>query len=257
MATCHSILFILLLGACAQKADVGSPYDKISDKELASVLRKGIDWAGGIERWNDLNTIIYDKHSVLLLEDSTIENETFQHHIYKMQPQFAANISWEKDSIEHEIVMDSDARKVENDVVVSEGDKVAQSVYSALYVLGMPWKLLDDGVELSLEEQVSIRGKQAHAVKAEYSPAQNENHSTSDVWWYYFSKEDGAFLGCLVYHAPTYAYIENLEFHEVDGMKFHKHRKSYRSDENRNIQFLRAEFWYGDYEVEFQDSARE
>ena len=43
-------------------------------------IKKGIDWAGGMDRWQGLTSIVYDKHSVLLLEDSTIENETFQKH---------------------------------------------------------------------------------------------------------------------------------------------------------------------------------
>ena len=252
---CAVLLFAVL--SCSQKKEKSSPYAHLSDPEVAAVLKKGIDWAGGMDRWQELTSIVYDKHSVLLLEDSTIENETFQKHSYVMQPTFSADISWTKDSVQHQIQMNERARKIENDSVVGEGAKVAQSVYSSLYVLGMPWKLLDGGVHLKLEEDVVIKGEKAFTIKAEYSPAENENHSTSDVWWYYFRKTDGAFMGCLVYHAPTFAYIENLEFHNVEGMKFHKHRKSYRSDENRNIQFLRAEFWYEDYQLSFQESTSE
>ena len=124
---------------------------------------------------------------------------------------------------------------------------------SAFYVLGMPFKLKDPGTFLSYEGTVDFNGKTADVVKAAYSPEDFENHSTTDLWWYYFDTVDGAFLRCMVYHPPTYARIENIAFREVEGMKFQKRRMSYRCDSLGNKQFLRAEFWYEDYAITFSE----
>ena len=145
--------------------------------------------------------------------------------------------------------IDMDHKKLENGQLMDQDP--TESVMSAIYVLGMPFKLLDAGATLEFTQTVTLEsGKQADEIKATYNPEAHQNHSTTDVWYYYFDHQDGTFYGAMVHHPPTYAYIQNLDFHEHAGLKFHAHRKSYRSDSLRNIKYLRAEFWYSDYQVE-------
>jgi len=244
------LILVLTFTTCSDPPhSENDPYGHISDPALRQVLKKSIDWAGGMNRWRAIDTLLYFKESKLFLADGSIETQSKQDHIYQMRPSFVAEINWVNGEGNQQIKMGKEAIRLSNGDVIQEGEKVAQTVMSSLYVLGMPFKLLDPGVTLTLESEVTIKGKKAHAVKATYSPLDHENHSTSDVWWYYFAVEDGAFLGCLVFHPPTYAYIENQAFHDVQGLKFHAHRKSYRSDSLRNVQFLRAEFWYDDYQI--------
>ncbi|MEM9341404.1 MAG: DUF6503 family protein, partial [Bacteroidota bacterium] len=152
---------------------------------------------------------------------------------------------------------DSASLKFLNDSLVDRGSKVRESAFSALYVLGMPFKLKDPGTILSYEGKKEINGKTVDVINASYSPKEHDNHSTSDLWWYYFDELNGAFLGCMVYHPPTYALIENIAFHEIEGMMFQKRRKSYRCDSLGNKQFLRAEFWYDDFELNFTNDQAE
>ncbi len=241
--------------ACGTPAPVDNqaprdPYVHLTDAKVASVLKQAIDWSGGIEAWRGLDSIKYHKHSKLFLEDSTLENEMKQSHAYAMKPNFSARISWDKGSDRHLITYGlGQAQKQVNGRETDSGKKVEESVFSALYVLGMPFKLLDAGVNLTYQGMEEVRGVQAHVIKATYDPQENDNHSTTDVWWYYFNEATGEFLGCMVHHPPTYAYIENQAFHTIGGIKMHAHRRSYRSDSARNIAFLRAEFWYDNYEL--------
>ncbi|MEM9338531.1 MAG: hypothetical protein AAGA66_07360 [Bacteroidota bacterium] len=102
---------------------------------------------------------------------------------------------------------------------------------SALYVSGMPFKLLDESTSLQYDGKVALAsGVQAAVIKATYHPGKHANHSTQDAWCYYFDADDGQFYGSLVHHPPTYAYIENMEVDTTTHMQFPKHRKSYRSD---------------------------
>ncbi len=242
---------LMTLYSCVSKTTSEfDAFSHIQDTEVRDILKRAISWSGGIDRWRSLDSIIYTKDSKLFLSDSGIESESIQRHAYAMRPKFSARITWSPDTSEfHEILYGEQSVKRVNDSVVAEGRKVEETVLSAIYVLGMPFKLLDPGVQLSYEGKLQIGENVADAIRAGYDPNANENHSTTDLWWYYFDEVSGAFLGCLVYHPPTYAYIENQAFHDVEGIKFHAHRKSYRSDSARNIEFLRAEFWYSDYEV--------
>ena len=201
--------------------------------------------------WQQLEEIRYQKHSVLYLSDSSIESEVIQQHIYRMRPAFESDISWEVNDDRHLLQYTPDqTRKYVNDNL-QEADETAlrESVMSSFYVLGMPFKLLDAGVLLTYKGITDFEGFQAHAMEARYSSGNYENHSTDDLWWYYFDVEGSGFLGAMVYHAPTYALIRNLKFDVTTPIKFHAHRKSYRTDSLRNKQFLRAQFWYEDYKV--------
>ena len=232
-----------------KQAEAPDHYAHIEDQQVKSILKRAIDKAGGIEKWKSIKTINYTKHNMLFLEDSTVEVDNIQRHEYTMQPQFSARISWNKDGTDHLITYSPEgAKKFENDSLTEQDP--TQTVMSAIYVLGMPFKLLDAGTYLKHNGRVTLEdGKEADEIRATYSPEEHENHSTQDVWYYYFDVEDGTFYGAMVYHAPTYAYIQNLDFVDYTPVKFHAHRKSYRSDSARNIKFLRAEFWYSDYDV--------
>lgn len=258
MKNIFRVLLLSLLAACTQtkqetpaappKVD---PYAHISDGKIKEILKAAIDVSGTIDVWRDLKEIRYQKHSVLYLSDGSEESNVIQQHVYRMSPEFEADITWEVDDDRHYLQYTSQAaKKFVNDTLQEANEEsLRQSVMSAIYVLGMPFKLLDEGVMLTYEGITDFEGFQAHAIEARYSSDENKNHSTDDLWWYYFDVQNSSFLGAMVYHAPTYAMIRNLEFDQSTPIKFHKHRKSYRTDSSRNIEYLRAQFWYDKYEV--------
>ena len=65
---------------------------------------------------------------------------------------------------------------------------------SSLNVLGMPFKLLDEGTVLTALGSVVLRsGKQAQAIRASYDPRKHSNHSTTEEWIYYFDENNADF----------------------------------------------------------------
>lgn len=252
------ILLVIYVAACAQKEQKlpeekpkADPYAHVTDEKIREILKAAINISGTIDVWQGLKEIRYQKHSVLYSSDGSEESNVVQQHIYRMSPEFEADITWEKDGNRHYLQYTSQStKKFVNDTLQDSNEEaLRQSVMSAIYVLGMPFKLLDKGVRLTYEGITDFEGYSAHAIEASYSSDENENHSTDDLWWYYFDAENANFLGAVVYHAPTYALIRNLDFDETTPIKFHKHRKSYRTDSLRKKEYLRAQFWYDNYEV--------
>lgn len=252
--TYHSLLIlcistILLLVSCKKSKEK----DTSEEPTALQVVEKGIELAGTMEKWKNIASLEYTKKSRLLLENGEVESDVTQRHHYTYRPNKSVRISWmvNKDSflIVHN---DSVSQKFKNDSLVDQGASVKATVNSATYVLGMPFKLLDTGTALSYSGLKSFNATDTvHAVNATYAPQQHKNHSTQDEWWYHFDKDSGAFVGSMVYHAPTYALIENLSMITEKGLTFPEHRKSYRCDADGNKVFLRAEFWYSDYSIEF------
>lgn len=252
------IILLLITAACSsvqqeepKNTVIKDPYEHIKDGKVKEVLKTAIDLAGGITTWRNLKEIRYRKHSVLYYSDESVESDVIQDHVYRMSPEFEVDISWEKEGERHLLQYTTEGTKKYVNDTLQEADEesLRQSVMSAIYVLGMPFKLLDQGVRLTYEGLTDFEGNTAHAIEARYSSDENDNHSTDDLWWYYFEEESSKFLGAMVYHAPTYALIKNLEFDTNTPIQFHKHRKSYRSDSLRNKEYLRAQFWYENYQV--------
>ena len=228
-----------------------NPFEQIKDSKSKSILKKAINYAGGFDNWLRIKNLSYTKHGILYFADGSVETDNVQQHRYKFYPEFSAEISWKENDINHRISYNTKAsQQFENDKLTEKDP--THAVMSSLYVLGMPFKLLDSGTVLSSLESVVLRnGQKAQAIKANYDPKKNSNHSTSEEWIYYFDENNAAFLGSLVFHPPTYAYIENLTFTEHLPIKLPLQRKSYRTNEHREIQYLRAEFQYSDYKITF------
>ena len=218
-----------------------------------AVVENAINTAGTFEKWKNITSLSYTKKSRLLLENGEIESEVTQRHHYVFRPDKSIEIRWKVDKDSFFIVHnDSISQKFKNDSLVDQGSTVRSVVNSALYVVGMPFKLLDHGTVLSNEGVKSLNGiDSVYAIKATYAPKQHQNHSTSDIWWYHFDKNNYTFPSSMVYHEPTYALIENVIVVQAEGLLFPGVRKSYRCDAHGTKQFLRAEFWYEDYDIAF------
>ena len=253
----HWLVVICVCGglfiSCKSSGEKEANQDSQELPTALQVVGKGIEMAGTMEKWKNIASLQYTKKSMLLLENGDVESDVTQRHHYVYRPHKSVRIAWEVDKDSFLIVHnDSVSQKFKNDSLVNQGASVKATVNSATYVLGMPFKLMDKGTVLAYDGLKSFNGKDTvHAVNATYAPEQHKNHSTQDEWWYHFDKDSGVFVGSLVYHAPTYALIENLSMTQTKGLTFPKHRKSYRCDANGKKIFLRAEFWYSDYAIEF------
>lgn len=258
MKNIKQLALIMCISCCVfVSCDTSKEKEKVDNQSKTpialSIVEDAIQEAGTMEKWNTIASLEYTKKSRLLLENGDIESEVTQRHQYVLRPNKRITISWvvDKDSF---LIVHDDVRsqKFRNDSLIDDGETVQSAVNSAIYVLGMPFKLLDKGTVLTYDGLKTLNAQDTvHAIKATYNPKEHQNHSTQDVWWYHFDKNTSAFLSSMVYHEPTYALIDNVSVIKAEGLTLPERRKSYRCDSLGNKLFLRAEFWYDDYSINF------
>jgi len=212
------------------------------------IVHRSIESHGGLAAWQNLQSISYSKTIILTDSSGIEESRVTQYHNYQLKPELAGSISWISGNDSISIVYKNEAASrfvngVEETVLASKGVAKA-SFFSAYYVLFQPFKLLDEGTELTFigEDEVE-NGLKVNVVQPVYEGAKPGD----DRWWYYFNKETNQLAANMVNHPPTYSYIVNLAYDSSTAIIFNAHRKSYFVDSLRNVQYLRAEYFYTDY----------
>ncbi len=253
---CLSVLTILLLSGCSSYSKLSEQPFMHKDPDVSRILYRAFIHAGSVEKYQNLESISYKKRTILYHADGTKESDVTQFHEYQMAAALSATIFWMKDGERHSIEYKEGAghKYVNGEPIDGSSDSATQSFLSAHYVLFMPFKLADENIVLSYEGQDKLQsGVTVDVIKAIYNPDNHSNHSTDDTWWYYFDAETGAYEGSMVYHAPTYAFIENTVKDKELPLVMNNYRKSYRVDKDRNIEYLRGEFFYEDYQMTFKN----
>jgi len=244
---------IVVLFSCATKQELINPYAHISDQKVVTLLKKSFATSGELTNWQDKKELHYQKHSQLIFESGEIESEVIQQHDYYYQQNPSINISWTAEEKNHKI------KSVEGQAVKyidDEVDKTAKTsalnntVTVALFVIDVPFKMMDKGVMLSYEGLDTLEdGQKVEVIKAIYDADKNTHHTKSDTWWYYFDAKDSRMVAYFIKHDGRYSYIKNLSYTKAGGFLFPKTRGSYRVDQDRNIMFTRAKYEYSDWEV--------
>lgn len=238
------LLSILLISACNNQTI-----------DADSILQRAYAAHGGKAIWDNISQLSYEKESVVYNADGSIRIKTVQRHEYIMNPEFSAVIEWESDAENHHIeYKGSSARKWVSGVEVTDPAiqvSSAESVNAARYTVSQPFKLTDLGVKLSYEGMDTLEeGEEVYVIKVGYS-TENENHTKSDEWWYYFDVESYLCLATMVHHGSTYSYIKNLEYDHTTDIVFNHHRKGYAVDSTRKILYHQSEYFYRDYKLGF------
>ena len=229
------------------------PFSAIKDSKFKEVLNKALDAMGGYENWNNLKELQFHKKIALYEASGAIEKVTDQIHRYTFQPQNKVSITWKEADTAYEMVMENDeAKKLKNGVIdpTATSASLKNSIYASTFVIGIPFKLLDEGAQLSYEgTKVIANGKEVHVVKAVYNPVAYSAHTKADIWWHYFDVQNYQQVGYDVQLHDHTSYVENLSFDKVGGFLFTTSRKSWRVDENGNKLYVRADYEYSKYEL--------
>ncbi len=216
------------------------------------LLDKTITAHGGVEKFKQLKTLHYKKDFALLTEDGQIEKAFRQIHSYDYEQQvFSISSIQDGDTIVSTLKDGQYSRTKNGATEEATSARIEKSMNSAFYVLGVPFNLLDTGVELEQEENVIVDGKEYLSLSARYNADQHANHSSSEPWQFYIDKEEYLIRKNWVQSSDHFNIVENLSFEDVHGLLFHKKRKSYRVDSLKNKLFLRAEYLYYDYVASF------
>ncbi len=248
----YVFLAFLLLSSCATTKQK-DPLSAIKDSKLKEVLSKALDAMGGYENWNNIKSLQFNKKTNLYEASGAIERATDQKHIYTFQPANKVSITWKEGDVDNEMLMENGAvKKLKNGLVDStaKATSLHNSIYASTFVIGIPFKLLDEGAQLSYEGTKLIpSGKKVHVVKAVYNPTAYKAHTKADIWWHYFDEQNYQQVGYTVQLHDHSSYVENLSFENVGGFLFTTSRKSWRVDDNGNKLYIRADYEYSDYEV--------
>lgn len=236
------LLTMLLLVACTKRAGT----ERLPGNEQAlSLLTAAVDKAGGRDRWQAVDTLSLTKKTVLYTADGQVEKETEQHQTFVFRPRMQVRIFTISDSLKQTLVYNGDSTIVlKNGLEVSRKKGASSSVLSAAFVLSIPYELFKDADVMSYEGRTHLSGKTLQTIKVDYGLLEEAN----DTWWFYF-ENDHSFWGSRVWHRPNYALIQNVEMDTSTGLTFPAYRRSYRVDSLNNAQFLRAEFWYSNYQM--------
>jgi len=248
------ILGILLItSSCVTTNTKQDPLSFIKEVELKEVLSKAMDAMGGIDNWNNLKSLKFQKKIEIFDAVGTIESSTQQTHHYTFQPENKVNISWSEADSSHEMILENNiAKKTINGSIdpTAELSALKNSIYASTFVIGIPFKLLDEGAQLSYEGiEVIASGKEVHIVKAIYNPEAFDSHTKADIWWHYFDVQNYQQVGYTVQLHDHTSYIEDISFDRVGGFLFTTSRKSWRIDENGNKLYVKADYEYSDYEL--------
>ncbi|MEM6807534.1 MAG: hypothetical protein AAF696_39415, partial [Bacteroidota bacterium] len=128
--------------AKAKKIDVPEvdPYASIEDQAAVELLKKAMDAAGGLEKWNGLQKIRFNKHFALFAEDGSVEQDRKQ--LYT-QYNGQSEASVQGLDPENEIIyqLGPDLIQIRGDVNPKmDPTPLRNSVLSASFVISIPFK---------------------------------------------------------------------------------------------------------------------
>ena len=181
-----------------------------------------------------------------------------------MEKEFKQVHDYRFDSMEIDIISEENGQKIQT--LLKEGlytrtvndtlkemtqEALSKAVNTSVYVVSMPFKLLDPGADIKyLGQQELSGGRKADVIEVAYDASAYNNHSTSDVWRYYFDPQDAKIIANWVQTGDHFSLIENISYERVGGILFNKERKSFRVDSLGNKLYLRAAYLYHKYQVD-------
>lgn len=250
---CWTYLLIIISTGCAQQSNKEfkneTPISQGKEIVLASIGRHG-----GNETWNNLKEISYKKTFLLFDSLGAQESSTTQYHRYQLMPDLQGSIEWisNGDSISIKFKRREATCYVNGEALLDSASRISSdnTAKAALFVLFQPFKLLESGVELSyLGIDTLSNGRVVDVIQ----PTFGKLKEGDDIWWFYFDVETKELVANMVKHLDHHSYIENLKFDTSLPLTFHAHRKSYFTDNLRNVNYLRAEYFYEDFEFVMKD----
>ncbi len=230
----HRILLLLLVLLTLIGCDRNTPQ---------SILDKSIEYHGGKQAWQDQTSISYRKKTQLLKADGSLEKETVFNYTHQWKPEFATLRTQVEQGKVKQVKLTGIASK-DSLPFTSQQEYMSakKDLDAALFVVWQPFTLASQVDQLEyLGEETLEDDTPVFVLKNQYYKADG---SKDNAWWFYFNAENGRLEANMVKHGDTYSYIRNNSYEQKTGFSLNKTRTSYRVDSLRNIQFVRARYWY-------------
>lgn len=251
---CFHIVIFLVTGLA-----VGCNSEKTVDSEALSnnqqaqeIVERAIAKHGGWMAYDSLSSLSYTKRILLYDPSGQLESDQVQYHKYVLRPDLSGStIKWAVEGDTIAVIYDDEsAIKTVNGIPEEGSEESAMNTFlSGYYVTFQPAKLMDNPDQLYYAGIDSLwDGTKVHVVQP------LDSTENADEWWYYIDKETQLLSANMVKHDVRYSFIENLAYDSTLGVTFNAHRKSYFVDSLRRKRYLRAEYFYSDYQAEFKEA---
>ena len=260
MRLLYLVCMLIGFGGCQpDKKEASTGLENLPENEGGKIIRKAIEKAGGWENWISKENLSYSKIITHLDSSGGVESTEKQFHIYKLKNGFKGLIGWriEEDSLQ--IINDGmQAKKYKNGRELTDDkskDDAWDTSFGSHYVISMPFKLTDAGVNLTYEGiDTLILERPVHSVKVEYAKGAGSTGGMH-LWWYLFDVDTYDLVGNYLDHGKGYTINIYEGFQEVDGLRIHKKRNRYISNEKKELVMLKTIYEYE--ELKFDVSINE
>lgn len=225
-----------------------------NDEELSAdtIIENTVKAYGGEDKWSSIKQLSFDKKVTLFLKDGTVERGSDQFQLFQFNHGFG-KIEWEENEIEHQILFENNKiNKKENDSSLTSQNELyraERAFFASEFVIKQPFDLLREDVILTREADTLINNKACYMLSVAYK----DEAPDADRWHYVIDKESFSIVANKVVLKDHTSWVENLTFDTETDFKFNAHRKSYRLNEKGEKTYLRAEYFYSNYSVIFQD----
>jgi hypothetical protein len=231
---------ILLIFSCSSR-----------DKQAIAIIEKSIEAHGGMNAWQDVQSIAMVRDIWMFDEAGNSESYIRQKNEFRFKPFFEAKMNWERDSILHRVHFDGVNTRYlmgENEIQ-NEGflQSKKRDMDAAFYVLTKPFDLLDESkyIEYIGSEELP-GGVSVETVKVIDGDPSDPG---TDIWWYYFDPKSFEIMAYKVKTSDHHSLVYNQGWDKTTGLLFPARRESYRVDVEGSHLYQRAIYEYGTYEV--------
>jgi len=236
-----TIIFIVNLFVSCQKKEI----------TIGDILSKSLEAHGGLEIWQQVDTLSFTKKTILYNREGLKEKEITQHQSFYGGDFINGEItSIGVDKSRISIIGDIYSKSIEDSLAVLTDDDVKlinKSFRSAYYVISQPFNLKQSDALLFYKKDTILNGEKTFVVDVSYR--EDENTNTPDQWTYFFNAKTYLIVAAKVFHSPTVSFIENIKFNKETPFVFNAERESVFLNKDGSKDFLRASYFYSNYKV--------
>ncbi len=241
------IISIALIISCNSEPE--SVFNRIQDKKAREVIKKSVAFHGGLAQWQAIQKLSYQKDFTLYTASGEVEGTYGQKHNYDYTTSEIIIRTTKNDSVEIETGKKNNTfyQLINGKSTHADEQRLQASISASNYVLGIPFKLLDKGAAITYIGKKQLGAVKAHEIQVKYDAQNFDNHASSETWRYYFHPNDYNVMANWVRSDDHFNWIENLSFQQIEGLRLHGKRRSYRVDSLGNELYLRAHYSYYGY----------
>ena len=239
-----TIIFIVNLFVSCQKKEI----------TIGDILSKSLEAHGGLEIWQQVDTLSFTKKTILYNREGLKEKEITQHQSFYGGNFINGEItSIGVDKSRISIIGDIYSKSIEDSLAVLTDDDVKlinKSFRSAYYVICQPFNLKQSDALLFYKKDTILNGEKTFVVDVSYK--EDENTNTPDQWTYFFNAKTFLVVAAKVFHSPTISFIKNTKFNTKTPFVFNSERVSIFINKDGTEDFVRAAYFYSNFKVVFK-----